>query len=143
MTLSAGYSNEQIIEIVESYMRLPWGQKGRWLAEQSISQGVFRRWRLTYEAGTIDVGLVPRYVRGMVTKDNGVSTRTMQDGLARQRAEYEGQIAQLQERIEALQAGNEALGKAIGFLRENAGQESEAATEQSPSSSNSTDEKRS
>ena len=143
MTLSPGYTNEQIIEIIEEYLQLPFGQKGPWLSAQSISIGMFRRWRRAYEAGTLELGLVPRASSGRNGEMNEFSERSVTSALARQRAAHDEEIARMQERIDALQAGNEALGKAIGFLREQHAQEPDTSTEPTAPESNSTNSKHS
>lgn len=115
MSISPGFTIEEIVEFVAEYHCQPWGQKGTWLADRGFSRDRFRRWESAVFYGDLDRGLVPR--EGGVTTPAG--KRIL---MAKQRdaqiARDEAEIARLQARVRELEASNEALGKAIGLLHE-------------------------
>ena len=47
MSVSPGFSTEQIREFVHRYEIQPYGQKAFWLEEQGVSYDRLRRWRST------------------------------------------------------------------------------------------------
>ena len=109
MSISPGWSAEEIREFVYEYERQPFGTKRAWLAERDITPKRFERWRATVFDGDLDKALVPRQSGGMTS----VSQRRQ---AARVRAAGEAELERLQERVRELEMSNEALGKAIGLL---------------------------
>lgn len=115
MSISPGFTTEEIGELVAEYYRQPWGQKGVWLAGRGLSKDRMRRWQSAVFDGDLDRGLIPR--------EGGVSTPLEKRmWMARQRDERiardEVEIARLQARVRELETTNDALGKAIGLLHE-------------------------
>lgn len=123
MSISAGYTDQRIRELVYTYERLPHGTKAQWLSEQGISHHVFRRWRGAVFDGDIDSGLIPR--------EGGKMTAPHQRRrLANSDPEAENE--RLRKRVEELEATNEALGKAIGLLHQLNEQEPDSDPEEPP-----------
>ncbi len=124
MSISPGFTTEEIVEFVAEYHRQPWGQKGAWLADKGLSSERLRRWQSALFDGDLDRGLIPR--------EGGVRTpQGKRISMAKQRdariARDEAEIARLQARVRELEATNDALGKAIGLLHERNVNEPDAA----------------
>lgn len=114
MTVSVGFTAEEIREFVHVYGLQPYGQKGAWLAAQGVSSDRLKRWRSAVFEGDLDRGLVPREGSAMTVPP---AKRTALDkARAAERAAYEAEVAKLSKRIRELEGTNEALGKAIGLL---------------------------
>ena len=128
MTLTPGFTNEEIIDAVEEYLSLRHGQKTGWLAGQRFSKDQLHRWRMAYLAGTIDRGLVPRHATGM-TNFGAARIRELERELTQARREHAQQIDKLRSENAALQEGTVALGKAIGFLQNTLGVQEPSTTE--------------
>lgn len=60
MSISPGFSTEQIREFVHRYEIQPYGQKAFRLEEQGVSYDRLRRWRSAVFDGDLDRGLIPR-----------------------------------------------------------------------------------
>jgi hypothetical protein len=123
VSISPGFTTEEIVEFVAEYHRQPWGQKGSWLAERGLSNDRLRRWQSALFDGDLDRGLIPR--------EGGVRTpQGKRISMAKQRdariARDEAELAHLRARVRELEASNDALGKAIGLLHEMNGQEPDA-----------------
>ena len=120
MSISPGFTTEQVREVVHRYEIQPHGQKAFWLEEQGVSYDRLRRWRSAVFDGDLDRGLIPRE-GGVVTPPE---KRT---GIERQRARgrdaQEAEVARLTARVRELEQTNEALGKAIGLLHQMSEQE--------------------
>ena len=58
MSISPGFSTEQIREFVHRYEIQPYGQKAFWLEEQGVSYDRLRRWRSAVFDGDLDRGPV-------------------------------------------------------------------------------------
>ena len=115
MSISPGFSTEQIREFVHRYEIQPYGQKAFWLEEQGVSYDRLRRWRSAVFDGDLDRGLIPRE-GGVVTppeKRTGIERQR-----ARERAAQEAEVARLTARVRELEQTNETLGKAIGLLHQ-------------------------
>lgn len=115
MSISPGFTTEEIVEFVAEYHRQPWGQKGAWLADRGVSKDRLRRLQSAVFDGDLDRGLIPR--------DSGVGTPAVKrSSMAKQRdariARDEAEIVRLQARVRELEATNDVLGKAIGLLHE-------------------------
>lgn len=124
MTVSAGFSAEEIREFVHQYELQPHGQRLAWLAGQKVSYRQFRRWRAAVFEGDLDRGLIPRHGSAMTIPP---SQRTsLEKQRARERAAHEAEIARLQARVKELEDTNDALGKAIGLLHQLSEQEPDA-----------------
>ena len=121
MSISPGFTTEQIREFVHRYELTPHGQKAVWLAHQGVSYDRLRRWRSAVFDGDLDRGLIPRE-GGVVTvppeKRTGIERQR-----ARERAAQEAEVARLTARVRELEQTNEALGKAIGLLHQMSEQE--------------------
>jgi DNA-binding transcriptional MerR regulator len=135
MSISAGFTTEEIREFVHQYEVQPYGQKAIWLEGQRVSYDRLRRWRSAVFDGDLDRGLIPRE-GGVVTvppeKRTGIERQR-----ARERAAQEAELARLKTRVRELEETNAALGKAIGLLHQMSEQEpaaSRPATDPSGSS---------
>jgi hypothetical protein len=120
MSISPGFTTEQIREFVHRYEIQPHGHKAFWLEEQGVSYDRLRRWRSAVFDGDLDHGLIPRD-GGVVTppeKRTGIERQR-----ARERAAQEAEVARLTVRVHELEQTNEALGKAIGLLHQMSEQE--------------------
>jgi hypothetical protein len=114
MSISAGFTAEEIREFVLEYQALPQGQKGPWLVERGVRYERLRRWRDAVFEGDLDRGLIPREGSAMTVPP---SKRTaLEKARARERAAQEAEVARLTARVRELEGTNEALGKAIGLL---------------------------
>lgn len=130
MSITPGYTNEQIREIVYAYDRQPYGTKIRWRDERGLTDYWIRRWRRAVYDGDLDRGLVPRETTGMPSSQpRRRANAESQDPKARR-------IAELEQRIDQLEKTNDALGKAIGLLHDTAVTEPDDDPEQAnPSTS--------
>ena len=109
MSIAPGWSAEEIRRFVLAYERVRHGGKEQWLAEQGISYGRLRRWRLAVFDGDVDKALVPR--EGVVMTSVPKRRRMAETAAGR-----DGEIERLQERVRQLEEANDVLGKAIGLL---------------------------
>ncbi len=125
MSISAGFTTEEIREFVHQYEVQPFGQKAIWLESQRVSYDRLRRWRSAVFDGDLDRGLIPRE-GGVVTvppqKRTGIERQR-----ARERAAQEAELARLNARVRELEETNAALGKAIGLLHQMSEQEPAAS----------------
>ena len=124
MSISPGFTTEQIREFVHQYEIQPHGYKAIWLESQEVSYDRLRRWRLAVFEGDLDWGLIPRE-GGAVTvpskKRTGIERQR-----ARERVVQEAELARLNARVRELEETNAALGKAIGLLHQMSEQEPDA-----------------
>jgi hypothetical protein len=114
VSIGAGFTVDEIRELVHEYQLQPHGQKRAWLAARGVSYDRFRRWRSAVFEGDLDRGLIPRE-GSPVTVPNGRRT-VLERERARERASHEAEVAGLTARIRQLEGTNDALGKAIGLL---------------------------
>ena len=114
MSISAGFTADEIREFVLEYQALPQGRKGPWLSARGVPYERLRRWRAAVFEGDLDRGLIPREGSGM-TVSPGKRT-ALEKERARERAAQEAEVAKLTARVRELEGTNEALGKAIGLL---------------------------
>ncbi len=121
VTVSVGFTAEQIREFVHEYVLQPHGGKFIWLAARGVSYDRLRRWRSAVFEGDVERGLVPRQGVPM-TVPHG-SRKRLEQQRARERAAQEAEVARLRDRVRELEAVNEALGKAIGLLHHMSEQE--------------------
>ena len=114
MSISPGFTSEEIREFVHEYQLQPFGQKGSWLAAQSVTYHRLMRWRDAVYAGDLDRGLIPRESSHMTVPP---SKRTpLEKTRAAERAVHVAELAQLNARVRELEDTNDLLGKAIGLL---------------------------
>ena len=116
VSLSVGWSADEIREFVHQYELQPIGTKRVWREAQGVTERQIRSWRRAFYEGDVDHRLVPREA-GVMTSSQS-ERRASQRAYAAERAAYEAQVAALQERVRLLESSNEALGKAIGLLHE-------------------------
>ncbi len=125
MSISAGFTTEEIREFVHQYEVQPYGQKAIWLKAQGVSYDRLRRWRSAVFDGDLDRALIPRE-GGVVTvppeKRTGIEKQR-----ARERAAQEAELNRLNARVQELEETNAALGKAIGLLHQISEQEPAAS----------------
>ena len=114
--VSQGFTRDEIRELVHEYHLQPYGTKKTWLANQSMTEWTFRRWRKLVFEGDLDRNLIPREHGGM-TRTNG-EWSAFEKARAREIAQHESEVEQLKGRIRELEGTNSALGKAIGLLHE-------------------------
>ncbi|WP_082764131.1 hypothetical protein [Frondihabitans sp. PAMC 28766] len=121
MSISPGFTTEQIREFVHRYELTPYGQKAFWLEGQGVSYDRLRRWRSAVFDGDLDRGLIPRD-GGVVTVPPEKRT-SIERQRARERSAQEEEVARLNARVHELEQTNDALGKAIGLLHQMSEQE--------------------
>ena len=114
MVGTPGFTREQMREYVHEYYRQPHGRRGVWLAQQAFSRHQLARWRSMVFEGDLDRGLIPREGSAVVTPPGKRSEyeRTR----AAERVAHAAEVARLRDRVQELEATNDALGKAIGLL---------------------------
>lgn len=113
MSISAGFTREQIREFVYEYEIQPYGQKAIWLVAQRVSYDRLRRWRSAVFDGDLDRGLIPREGSRMTPPEK---RNALERQRATERAAHEVEVARLSDRVRELEETNAALGKAIGLL---------------------------
>lgn len=123
MSISAGYTADQIREFVHQYTAQPYGRKAEWLAAQGVSYDRLRRWRLAVFDGDLDRGLVPRDSGLVVKKIPPGQRAALERHHAKERVEHQAEVERLNARIRELEETNGALGKAIGLLHSMSEQE--------------------
>jgi transposase-like protein len=114
VSISAGFTTEEIREFVHEYQVQRHGQKGAWLVGRGVSYDQLRRWRAAAFEGDLDRGLIPRE-GSPVTVPPGTRT-ALAMARERERAAHDAEVARLTARIRELEGTNDALGKAIGLL---------------------------
>lgn len=114
MSISAGFTAEEIRQFVCDYTSQPFGRKREWLAARGVSYDRLRRWRLAVFDGDLDRGLIPRD-SGAVKISPG-QRAAVERHHAKERAGHEAEVVRLNARIRELEETNGALGKAIGLL---------------------------
>lgn len=113
--MAPGFTVEEMTAYVEEYLALPHGQKALWLQDKPFSKYQIIQWRRSYLAGDLGRGLVPRQGGGAHAARRALAA---EKELAASQRDHEAEVARLQERIALLEAGNSALGKAIGLLQQ-------------------------
>ena len=130
MSITPGYTDDQIRDFVYEYERKPHGIKYDWLKSQGVSRQKLRRWRDAIFEGDLERGLVPR--ENYSAKRAAVERRMIAAHQSKEAIENE----RLRARVQELEAANEALGKAIGLLHQLNEQEPDTTlTSEPPSSS--------
>ena len=125
MTISAGFTAEQIRGFVLEYELQPYGQRLSWLAQQDVvSYDRLRRWRAAVFDGDLDRGLIPRQGSDMTMPPG--ERRALAASRAKEIAAHEAKVAKLEARVKELEEVNSALGKAIGLLHQMSEQEPDA-----------------
>lgn len=110
MTISPGFTTEQVRAYVYEYHQQRSGTKTQWLAKQPFSSSTLRRWQAAVFSGDLDRGLVPRETGGMTPRrKREIAEHSLHDS-------HDAEIAALHDRIRMLEGANDALGKAIGLL---------------------------
>lgn len=128
MSITPGYTDDEIRAYVYEYERQPWGTKDAWRRAQGFTHHRIRRWRQAVFDGDLALGLIPR--EGVLMTDSTDRRR-----VASQHARGEIESEQLRARIRELEATNEALGKAIGLLHQLNEQGSDTSETNEPKSS--------
>ncbi|MEI8082094.1 MAG: hypothetical protein WCI74_09650 [Actinomycetes bacterium] len=121
MSISVGFTAEEIREFVHEYEVQSHGRKAAWLSAQGVSYDRLRRWRSAVFEGDLDRGLIPRHGSAMTIPPGGRTSLERQR--ARERAAQEAEVARLNARVRELEVTNTALGKAIGLLHQLSEQE--------------------
>lgn len=117
--MSTGFSAEEMRDVVHEYLALPYGRRGRWLAQRGIKGSQFNRWRSMVLAGDIERGLVPRaglLVSTEEASEVGRLVRRLREVEAESAAK-DKRLAEAEAEVERHQAAVAALGKAIGLLQ--------------------------
>lgn len=114
MSISAGFTKEQIREFVHEYEIQPYGQKAIRLVAQRVSYDRLRRWRSAVFDGDLDRGPIPREGSRMTVRPE--KRTALERQRATERAAHEAEVARLSDRVRELEETNAALGKAIGHL---------------------------
>lgn len=115
MSITPGFTLEEIREYVHEYQNLPHGTKTRWLKEQPFSRHQLWRWQDAVFGGDLDRGMIPRESSGM-TPDAKSRREISHQQRSIPKEQHDAELAALQARIHELEGTNEALGKAIGLL---------------------------
>lgn len=122
MPVEGFYTVEQQREVVFEYLRLPYGSKGRFLAERGVSPWHLHRWRSQVFADTLEQGLVPRG-SGMVSVDEVAALKKLLDEnealknqLAAREVEHQQELRARDEKLAIQRRAVDALGKAIEIL---------------------------
>lgn len=128
MTITAGYSVEEIRACLTHYDMLPFGEKGKWVDTQPFSKPQIYRWMRALVSGDLDHGLVPRQNgtmsypsrrKSMTEALTSDRERVLMDQLAAKEsalAAKEEELARRNEEIHRLEETTSTLGKAIGLL---------------------------
>jgi hypothetical protein len=117
--MSIGFSAEEMRDVVHQYLALPYGCRGRWLADRGIKKSQFNRWRSMVLAGDVERGLVPRaglLVSAEEASEVGRLARRLREVEAESAAK-DKRLAQAEAEVARHQAAVAALGKAIGLLQ--------------------------
>lgn len=114
MSISPGFTDDEIRDLVYAYEQQPYGTKRCWLETQAFTAHMFRRWQAAVYGGDLERALIPR-------NDGGVSTehakrRREAKHNSGHEARRAARITELETRVRELEGTNEALGKAIGLL---------------------------
>lgn len=116
MTVTPGWTAEEIREFVFEYDRQPHGTKQAWLAGTVVSPWQLRKWQHTVFGGDLERGLAPRQAVGV----SPASRRRAAAARSAAQAEVEAlraRVAELEAANGSLERANDALGKAIGLLQ--------------------------
>lgn len=119
MTVSPGFTADEIRGFVEEYACLEHGSKGAWLTAHSISRWRMSRWVRAYHYGDLDSGLIPR-------KGARITMRSTKLQAERALEAANARIASLEAKVHELEQVNDVLGKAIGLLHDLNAQEPNA-----------------
>lgn len=114
MSVSVGFSAEEIGEFVFEFHAQRHGTKFAWLVARGVTYDQLRKWQLAVFDGDVDRALVPRQGSTMTTPPGKRSA--LQRQRDKERAAHEAEIAALAKRVKELEEANKALGKAIGLL---------------------------
>lgn len=119
MSISPGYTNQEITELVHTYDSQRHGTRGQWLKDHDLTHDRMRRWRRAVYDGDLDIGLIPREGSSVQsTNPNRRATAHSEAAKSRRISQLEARIAELEATNTSLTVSNEALGKAIGLLHE-------------------------
>jgi len=118
MSITPGWTAQQIRDFVYDYESQPFGGRAEWLAERGVSYGQLRRWRSAAFDGDLEEGLIPR---------EGLSVSVRRQIIKREAGRI-AEIDQLKAHVKELKEVNDALGKAIGLLHKLSEQEPAAST---------------
>jgi hypothetical protein len=121
LTVSAGFTTEEIVELVHEFQVQRYGRKEAWLSEQGISRSRMQRWCAAVFAGDLDRGLIPRQGSDMNVPPG--KRRALAASRAKEIAGHDAEVARLEARVKELEEVNAALGKAIGLLHQMSEQE--------------------
>lgn len=111
MAISAGYTDDEIRDLVFEYVGLAHGQKELWMQERGFSRERMSRWRKAIFDGDLDRGLIPR-------EGSSMTSPSQWRKISHHREQREAENEALRARVRELEATNEALGKAIGLLHQ-------------------------
>lgn len=117
--MSIGFSVEEMRDVVHEYLALPYGSRGRWLAERGFKKSQFNRWRSMVLAGDLERGLVPRagsLVSSEEASEVGRLVRRLREVEAESAAKDQD-LVKAHVEVERHKAAVAALGKAIGLLQ--------------------------
>jgi hypothetical protein len=134
MSVTAGFTSEEVRDLVQQYEEQPHGSKALWREQQGLSRHQLRMWQAVVFEGDLDRALFPRKGVRMTSQRK----RTLEEQRAKERAEHAAEVERLAARARELEASNEALGKAIGLLHEMSAQEPAENRQQSAHSDSST-----
>lgn len=128
MTVTPGWTSEEIREFVYEYERQPFGAKRAFRDERGVSESMLRRWRRTVFDGDLDRGLVPR--------PGGEATGTvLRRRIAWHQVDRDAEVEELRGQVRRLEEVNQALGKAIGLLQSLSGAGPQPSTTSAPGDS--------
>lgn len=122
MPVEGVHSVEEQRELVYEYLSVPYGGKGRFLAERGVSDRRMRRWRMQVFADTLEHGLVPRAGALVSVEESGAlarllaENRALREEMAAQQAEHQRQLEEREDELARQRRAVDALGKAIEIL---------------------------
>ena len=114
MSISPGFTTDEIRDFVHDYHQVAHGKKALWLAARGVTHDVFRRWQAAVFRGDLDRALIPRESSQM--KVPPAQRTALEKIRAAEHAMHAAEISKLSARVHELEETNTALGKAIGLL---------------------------
>lgn len=130
MTVSRGYTSDEIRGFIAEYDTIPFGKKLLWVEEQSFTKWQLYRWMQASLSGDLDRGLVPRENGTMsipsrrktrsqpMTPNRDKDLAALLAAKEKELAAKDVEINRQADQIHRLEEATDALGKAIGLLHD-------------------------
>lgn len=126
MTVTPGFTAEDITGFVREYLDVPRGSRDEWLREQPFTKQQMHRWRQAYFDGDLEQGQVSHQsssgAQGIAKAEAAEkellrAQEKAQEELAALRHAHQVKVAKLDARIKMLERGNATLENAIETLQ--------------------------